>query len=212
MRAGTDFGLYRRLPGIILGFHGCDEEVGENLLRGRGPKHLTASENLYDWLGSGIYFWENDPLRALEFAQDAVGNPRLTRGKIRKPFVVGAIIDLGLCLNLLDRTCLAEAEEAFLFLEQVNEVLDAAMPQNKGPDRAARFLDRAVIETLHKTRERLNKRPGSKGKYPRYDTVRGAFWEGGDLYPNAGFGKKNHIQIAVRTSACIKGYFRPMAA
>lgn len=84
------------------------------------------------------------------------------------------------------------------------------MPENKGEDRALRHLDRAVIETLHSTRFALNKMRTSRGKYPSYDTVRGAFWEGGPLYPDAGFGKKNHIQIAVRNTACIKGYFRPV--
>jgi len=161
-------------------------------------------------LGSGIYFWENDPQRALEFAEAAVSNPLLTRGKIRKPFVVGAVIDLGLCLNLLDRAGLAEVEKAYPLLVMANELVSAPLPENKGPDRAARFLDRAVIETLHSTRAAVNKEKRSRGKYPPYDTVRGAFWEGGDLYPNAGFGKKNHIQIAVRNSACIKGYFRPI--
>ena len=41
-----------------------------------------------------------------------------------------------------------------------------------------------------------------------YDTVRGAFWEGEELYPNAGFKEKNHVQIVVRNQESIKGYFR----
>jgi hypothetical protein len=45
-------------------------------------------------------------------------------------------------------------------------------------------------------------------KLPAYQTVRAAFFEGAELYPNAGFRKKNHIQIAVCDVACIKGYFR----
>jgi len=35
------------------------------------------------------------------------------------------------------------------------------------------------------------------------------FWEGNELYPNAGFRKKNHIQICIRNPNCIKGYFLP---
>jgi hypothetical protein len=204
-----DFSVYKRLPGIVLGFHGCDEKVGEDLLRG-ATRHLSASSNDYDWLGSGIYFWENDPQRALEFAKQAVDNPLLTKGKIEKPFVVGAVIDLGLCLNLLDRSSLQELASAYDLFKMVTEVKRAPMPQNRGADLGARFLDRAVIEFLHKTRERLNLRPQSRGKYPSYETVRGAFWEGGELYPTSGFGRKNHIQIAVRAPHCIKGYFRPI--
>ncbi len=56
--------LYQRLPGLVLGFHGCDAQVGEDLLAGRHT-HLRESKNKYDWLGNGIYFWENDPLTGL---------------------------------------------------------------------------------------------------------------------------------------------------
>jgi hypothetical protein len=42
-----------------------------------------------------------------------------------------------------------------------------------------------------------------------YDTLRGAFMEGEPIYPDAGFHSKNHIQICVRNSACIKGFFLP---
>jgi hypothetical protein len=43
---------------------------------------------------------------------------------------------------------------------------------------------------------------------PLYETVRGAFWEGERLYPNAGFRERNHVQLCVRDPAAIKGYFR----
>ena len=49
---------------------------------------LHPSANNYDWLGSGIYFWENDPIRAFEFAKEVK--------KCEEPFVGGAIINLGL--------------------------------------------------------------------------------------------------------------------
>ena len=42
-----------------------------------------------------------------------------------------------------------------------------------------------------------------------YDSVRGVFWEGHEIYPNAGFSEKNHIQICVCNPNCIKGYFLP---
>ena len=53
-----------RSAALVLGYHGCDREVGERILGGGG--HLQPSENDYDWLGSGIYFWEDNPRRALE--------------------------------------------------------------------------------------------------------------------------------------------------
>ena len=41
-----------------------------------------------------------------------------------------------------------------------------------------------------------------------YDSVRGVFFEGNELYKNAGFREKNHIHIAVINPNCIKGYFK----
>jgi hypothetical protein len=49
---------------------------------------FKPSNNEYDWLGPGAYFWEANPIRGLEFA----GEPQ--RKSIREPFVVGAVIDL----------------------------------------------------------------------------------------------------------------------
>lgn len=196
------YARYQRIPGMVLGFHGCDRSVGEDLLRGQ-TQHLRSSSNSYDWLGSGVYFWENDPKRALEFAEEAKQKPHLTKGKITDPFVVGAVIDLGLCLNLTDRRSLAELEVAYTFLQATQQSGGEDMPVNKGRDRSQRFLDRAVIETLHASREIL--------RQVQYDTTRGAFSEGGELYPGACFEKKNHIQVAVRNLQVIKGYFRPFS-
>lgn len=196
--------LYQRRSGLVLGFHGCDQAVGEAVLCGK-QTHLAPSTNDYDWLGGGVYFWENDPQRAMEFATEASKKPHLSKGHIDKPFVIGAVIDLGLCLDLLERAGLDELKEAYDFFHATYTPnrKHPVFPENKGKDRGARFLDAAVIETLHNLRTAVKELP--------YDSVRGAFWEGGELYPGAGFEKKSHIQIAVRNpQACIKGYFRPL--
>lgn len=205
--SGPKFPLYRRLPGLVLGFHGCDASVGEKILRGEA-KHLTHSENSYDWLGSGIYFWENDPQRALEFARKGHAKHKATKGHIAKPFVLGAVIDLGFCLNLLDRVALEELKEAHLTLLASYRTSTAPMPVNKGEGFGARFLDRAVVETLHEARAFLD---AIDGGFPPYESVRAAFPEGERLYDGAGFQAENHIQIAILNVACIKGYFRPIS-
>ena len=200
--------LYKKHPGWVLGFHGCDESIGEQVLSGK-VAHLAPSKNEYDWLGEGIYFWENNPARALEFARDGAGSdPKVTKGKIANPFVIGAIIDLGLCFNLLDSSALAELAEAHKTLETLYKSASLSMPVNKGKDRRVRFLDRAVIEAVHDYRAL----PDLDGNpvLPRYDSVRAGFWEGDELFVGAGFAEKSHIQIAVCNTDCIKGYFRPI--
>jgi hypothetical protein len=42
-----------------------------------------------------------------------------------------------------------------------------------------------------------------------FDTVRGMFTEGDELYPGAAFYHQSHVQIAVRNPDCIKGVFFP---
>lgn len=58
----------------VLGFHGCDRAVGERVLAGQEP--VSVSENSHDWLGAGAYFWENDPVRALRWAENVRAHPQ----------------------------------------------------------------------------------------------------------------------------------------
>lgn len=194
--------LYQHIPGLVLGFHGCDEAVGEAILKTPGA-HIKSSDNAWDWLGAGIYFWENDPVRAHEFAEMKHKHPGLSKTPITRPFVIGAVIDLGLCCNLLDRTALVEVKESYRSLNKVYEAGGVPMPENTGTEGVWRHLDCAVIENMHLLRRDTDS--------PDYDTVRGLFWEGTELYPNSGMKSKNHVQIAVRNKACIRGYFRPFA-
>lgn len=191
-----DITTYEYQPSFILGFHGCDKEVGEALLSGQ-KSHLLPSEKAYDWLGHGIYFWEGNPSRALAWAKE-----RHATGKIANPFVLGAIIDLRHCLDLFDQAALTEVQLAYRTLERSAELLAKPLPKNVGdtPDKAGRKLDCAVINLLHT----LRKNQGHEA----YASVRGPFLEGEPLYPGAGFRSQNHIQLCIRDTKCIKGYFR----
>jgi hypothetical protein len=190
---------------FVLGFHGCEEEIGRKAVN--GEISLLRSERQYDWLGSGSYFWEGDILRAQEWAEE-----RRSRGLIEKPFVIGAVIDLGNCLDLLARENIALVETAYRSFKTLQEASGTAMPRNepvpggRGPDNVLRYLDRAVIEHLHTmiADPELN-----SAHLPPFDTVRGYFGEGEELYAGSGFRKKTHVQIAVRSSNSIKGIFLP---
>jgi hypothetical protein len=198
----SSFVRYKRQRSFVLGFHGCSREIGEAVLAGRAQ--LQRSDNDYDWLGPGIYFWEDDPERALQFAADAAErNPKITRGKILSPFVLGAIIDPGLCFNLLDSSALRELRDGYDSLARALAACGVPMPENViGADQLKRKLDCATINAMHGIREMVGIRA--------YDSVRGAFWEGGELYPGAKMSSKGHVQIAVTNPDCILGYFRPL--
>jgi len=44
-----------------------------------------------------MYFWESNPLRGLEFAREAA---KRKGSRMADPFVIGAVIDLGICPHL----------------------------------------------------------------------------------------------------------------
>ena len=199
--------MYSTLPHFVLGFHGCDKSVADEIIS-HSSKHLERSTNEYDWLGHGIYFWENNPARALEYAAFLKGHPeRISKGKkpIKTPAVVGAIIDLGYCLNLLEAHSLDVVKQGYSSLHELRKSSGLGMPQNIGAkgnkELLLRNLDCAVIEAVHA----FNKGVGK----PDYDTVRGMFIEGKPIYKGAGIYDKSHIQICVRNQNCIKGYFHP---
>ena len=185
--------MHRLTSAFILGYHGCDHRVGERLLAGAA---FRPSNNDYDWLGPGIYFWEANPLRGLEFAEEA--SKRKT-SNISKPFVIGAVIELGLCLDLTTSTGLDWVRIAHESLVDVTRAAALDLPSNS-KDELRRNLDCAVVRRLHTILETQ--------KLPAIDTVKGVFTEGEPAYPGAGFREKTHIQIAVRNPRCIKGVFR----
>jgi hypothetical protein len=129
---------------------------------------------------------------------------KISQGNIRYPYVVGAVIELGNCLNLLDHSGLMEMRAAHQMLRSLAEAEGKQLPVNSFKDASGaylvRALDCAVLEYLHRIRMDAN--------LPAYDTVVGALWEGNDLYDDAGVTDKNHMQICIRNEECIRGYFR----
>lgn len=197
--------MYSKRKGLILGFHGCDKSLRDEIVSKKGVV-IEPSDNTYDWLGGGSYFWENNLKRAADFAKFLHENPpHNKKQKIEEPAVLGAVIDLGNCLDLLDSEFLKVIKVGYEMLVNSHEKYGMKIPENiplkENGDLLKRHLDCAVIETIHQ----FNKDTGK----PQFDSVRGVFFEGEELYPNAGFKEKNHIQIAIRNPNCIKGYFVP---
>lgn len=191
--------MYSAGTGIVYGFHGCDRSIAEKIINQKLT--LKNSKNEYDWLGNGMYFWENSPSRALEYAENLKENPRQAKQPIKDPCVIGAIIHLGNCLDLLDYENLKILKAGFELLKATTDKLPKNIAIGKLNELMVRKLDCAVIQTIHQVRREESLR--------EFDSVRGVFWEGDELYPNAGFREKDHIQLCVRNPNCIKGYFYP---
>lgn len=89
--------------GIVLGYHVCSRETAKRILSGES-KHLSCSNSAHEWLGKGVYFWDNSYDRALQWAENNL--------KAKHPAVVAAVINPGKCLDLTDSGWL-KALEAF---------------------------------------------------------------------------------------------------
>jgi len=169
----------------IIGYHACDRAVADRLLV--ADEAFRPSANDWDWLGHGIYFWEYGHQRAFDWGRTW---PKLRDEQVA---VVGAIIQLGQCLDLLDTEYTRELAE-FAVSHQAR---GRSLPPNRGPSRAG---DCFLINAFCAASARVG-RP--------FDTVRGLFQEGEAIFSGSGLLRENHIQVVVRDPRAIIGLFRP---
>lgn len=134
----------------------------------------------------------------MKYAIEVAEKKQFNKTGIKTPFVLGAIIELGNCLNLVESYSLSILKEAHTGLLKMYDELGKVVPQNKG---ANRQLDCAVIKYIHQTRKESGE--------TEYETVRSAFDEGDKVYAGANFTSRHHIQVCVRKESQIKGYFLP---
>lgn len=177
-------------PFEVIGFHSCDWEVGLAILN--GDDELKPSRNKWDWLGDGIYFWEQNPYRALDYSIKCASGNQFNKKRIKIPFVLGAVIELGNCFNLVTPDALNLLSETYKDLESVYQIAGKEIPKNV---EAKRELDCAVITYIHALNKTENK--------PTYDSVRCAFGEGEAAYPTSNFTIQLHIQICLRKTSLI---------
>jgi hypothetical protein len=180
----------------IIGYHGCTAAAATRLLRGAS---FAESQNDYDWLGRGVYFWEHGPDRAFRFIKEKLRRER----RKERPAVIGAVLQLGQCFDLLDTRFTSDLRQAFPRFEASIMAAGVTLPRNAGPapELKLRRLDCAMLNWYLSELE-------AEGQ--TYQTVRGCFVEGGPAFPGSGIERESHIQIAVRDPACLIGVFRPI--
>ena len=220
--------MYDVKPNLVLGFTsshnvfsmvsvlaspimGCERAIRDQLLN--KPDQIIISKKPYDWLGHGMYFWENNYSRALQWAED-----KKKRGAIETPAVIGAVLYLGYCCDFLDSKCIQKLKDSHELMTVVYKAVGKQLPQNKDlphdkhQDRILRELDCAVIEFMHNKfsmheQSEMKEKGFTENKI--FDSTRGVFTEGGPAFEGAGIFAKSHIQICIRNLNCIKGFFLP---
>jgi hypothetical protein len=203
--------VYDFRPNLVIGFHGCDKSVQQSLLNNSG--NITKSEKPYDWLGHGMYFWENNFKRATQWAED-----KQARGEIKEAAVIGAVLHLGNCCDFLDSKHIDVLSIYYDLMKANNEALGKPLPVNRDTksdahkDKLLRELDCALIEFMNEQIFSDYHQQVSDNKFTNiklFDSTRGMFTEGGEAFPGSNIQQKNHIQICIRNFDCIKGFFLP---
>src|SRR5437660_11570950 len=112
---------------IVLGYHGCTEEFARDLLLGtKTVREWSPSTNDWDWLGHGIYYWEHSPERAFRWAQENF----TPRGVV--PGVIGAVIQLGRCFDLLNEAITSILAQSYEELARAYHERGIPLPENRG--------------------------------------------------------------------------------
>lgn len=149
---------------------------------------LILSRNLDDWLGSGVYFFDNLE-RAKMWA--IMGK---SQGWIKRPAVISAVVDLGNCLNMMEADHEAEFREAERILNIIVENAPGAkLPENVKADGGVmtdRLLDYMVFEMVHILRILRSEE--------EYHTMVSSFSNNKEIFPGSAI-RKNHMQVAVRS-------------
>ncbi len=182
---------------LVTAHHGTTVETAALVMAG---EPLQVSNNKGDWLGTGVYFWQDAPKRAAVWAGRAATKHRT------RPAVLEATIDLSECFDLLDlfnfETLQLEYEEfaALAFSQEQGplEIVDGATVYptdgTKLVDRNKR--DKAVIDFAAASIE------AKTGKAVR--VVRSPFLWGTALYPSSFIFNWSNVHICVRDHSVIQ--------
>lgn len=66
-------------PITVTGYHGTSRAIADRIL----AEGFVPSVNDWDWLGHGVYFWQDAPIRAYRWAQDRLTDPVVVAARIR---------------------------------------------------------------------------------------------------------------------------------
>jgi hypothetical protein len=162
----------------IVAFHGTTRAVAEHLVDGGD---FVPSGNTDDWLGSGIYFWEYAPKQAWWWVK--------TFKMKSEPAVVGAMIRLGNCFDLLDPDNVQLLKRLYSGMVDQWSAEGTAGPSNF---RHRRNIECAVFNFHHARAAAIGK-PIDSYRSVYVPTAKSKrIWKGTWIYEEA------HIQVSVR--------------
>ena len=168
----------------VVGFHGTSGRRARSIVR----YGFKRSENAYDWLGTGIYFFEENEERARAWAR---------KRWAEDPAVIGAVVDLSGVLDLTEQGALDGLKRTAAVLASAYAGDRLELPRNR-PD-GRRYFDCALID--------LYCAIGADDER-EVTVVRGLFEEGATIHPASSIRDLTHCQLSVRDPRAILGLWR----
>ncbi len=186
--AGEDLAKHDRL---VLGHHGTTTERADAIF----DSGFKAKRNEYDWLGHGVYFFENSPTRAMAWANEQHPDSNVC--------VMAAEIALGRnCLDLADPDGVTVLESFFKhYVATFGKEHVAGLKETSGN---RQFSCRVINWCCKRMAENgwdihVIRSPFEEGDY--------VFSDPDGKLPTALLRKLTHIQLAVRDCCAIRRFW-----
>jgi hypothetical protein len=176
----------------VVGYHGTKRSVALRVVSGEAS--ILRSENEYDWLANGVYYWEYAPKQAWEWAEQKRRNGKWDQNE--EVAVIASMIRLGFCFDFLDPDNVRE------LVKYYDEYLVFCKTFGRSPQRNfqhRKYLDCAVFQFAYRAFE-LDGTPVDSARAVYVPTKsEGRVWKSSWVH------KDSHIQLCVRNDDCILG-------
>ena len=163
---------------VVWGYHGTTQERADAIL---AHGQFRLSQNPWEWLGDGVYFWQDAPSRALQWGSEWAARTG------EKVAVLRARIRLGEgCLDLLDTDA---AELIWEYARHFGAKFPKGRPWPMNRSSGRHELDATFFNWVALA---------LAGDGIAVTSIRAAIAEGEPLFEGSPIRRRSHVQIAVR--------------
>jgi hypothetical protein len=170
-------------PLEVYGYHGTSLKAAQGIIE----QGFNFSINDYDWLGTGVYFFQDAPLRAYSWATERYPDA---------PAVIKSKLVLENCLDLLDIGWFPLIRETYDLFVTAYRKTNIPLPRQNPQRSKAHRLDCAFFNYL------VGEIIESQGE--NVGAIRAVFNEGDRIYADSAIFDRAHIQIAIRNLTLIE--------
>jgi hypothetical protein len=170
---------------IVTGYHGTTQQRAEQIL----SHGFRLSTNPWEWLGDGVYFWQDAPTRAVVWSEEWSKRSLAGTGDLA---VLRCTLRLEDCLDLLDvkfSDVIRELSGDFLQLLQSKPNVPKLVNYRTGAKRGRHELDAAFFNYLVAYLAEKNF---------AVRCLRAAISEGEPILPGSPICYRSHVQICIR--------------